>query len=207
MSKIKLNLSRLTIPEKIALAQKIVAAMTGNANFTSPQPSLTSVTATITNLNTSYTEAQAARSDAKNKTTIQNQMEEALDGALSQLGDYVAGISGDDETKITSAGMDIRAARSAVGDLAAPTGMEASAGDRDGEIDLTWDKVKGAASYVIEQSLDPPTATSWTHAGASTKSQSTVRGLVSGTRYWFRVAALGTNGQSPWSDPATKLAP
>lgn len=29
----------------------------------------------------------------------------------------------------------------------------------------------------------------------------------SGTKYWFRVAAIGTDGQGPWSDPATKIAP
>lgn len=207
MSKIKLNLASLTISEKIARAQQIVSALTGNANFISPQPSLSSVTSAINNLNAAFAAAQTARSDAKNKTTIQSQMEEALDGALSQLANYVESISGDDETKITSAGMDVREAKSAVGDLTAPTGLEAAAGDRDGEIDLTWDKVKGAVSYVIERSADPPTATSWSHAAVATRSQTTVGGLTSGTKYWFRVAAVGTNGQSPWSDPATKLAP
>src|SRR5947208_8541597 len=97
MSKIKLNLANLTIPEKTARAQRIVSALTGNANFTSPQPSLTSVTAAINNLNAAFAEAQAARSEAKNKTTIQGQMEDALDGALSQLANYVESISGDDE--------------------------------------------------------------------------------------------------------------
>ena len=36
MSKIRLNLQMLTIPEKIARAQQIVAALTGNADFTAP---------------------------------------------------------------------------------------------------------------------------------------------------------------------------
>lgn len=207
MSKIKLNLASLSIPEKVARAQQIVSSLTGNSNFTSPQPSLPAITAAINALSAAFAAAQEARSEAKNKTTIQNEMEDALDGVLSQLADYVAGISGDDETKITSAGMDIKAERSAVGDLAAPTGMEAAAGDRDGEIDLTWDKVKGTRSYVIERSADPPTTTSWSHAAIATRSQTTVGGLTSGTKYWFRVAAIGATGQSPWSDPATKFAP
>jgi fibronectin type III domain protein len=85
--------------------------------------------------------------------------------------------------------------------------LGATAGDHDGEIDLSWDTVDGAKSYVIEQSLDPPTVTSWGHAGVSTKSSAAINGLTSGTRYWFRVAAVNANGTSGWSDPATKIAP
>jgi hypothetical protein len=55
--------------------------------------------------------------------------------------------------------------------------------------------------------VDPPTPTSWTHAGVATKSRATISGLTSGTRYWFRVAAVNSNGQSGWSDPAAKMAP
>lgn len=88
-----------------------------------------------------------------------------------------------------------------------PTGLESTVGDHDGQIDLSWDPVSGAKSYVIQQSADPPTTTSWTHDSTSTKSSATVDGLTSGTRYWFRVSAVGPRGQSGWSDPATKIAP
>jgi hypothetical protein len=90
---------------------------------------------------------------------------------------------------------------------AVPPALAATAGDHDGEIDLSWDTVAGAKSYVIEKSPDPPTPTSWAHAGVSTKSKMTISGLTSGTRSWFRVAAVGPSGQSGWSDPATKIAP
>lgn len=207
MSKIKLNLHRLTIPEKTARAQQIVAAMTGNANFTTPQPTLTQVSAAIDELDAAYLAAQTARQDAKNKTTTQNQKEEALDAALTQLAGYVESVTGGDEAKITSAGMDVRAQQTATGDLPAPEGLNATAGDRDGEIDLSWDKVDKARSYVVERSPDPPAATTWQHAAVSTKSQTTVGGLTSGTKYWFRIAALGPNGQSPWGNPVAKIAP
>ena len=126
---------------------------------------------------------------------------------LSQLASHVESVAGDDETMIMGAGMDVRSAQTTTTDLAAPESLAASAGDRDGEIDLHWDKVNKARSYVIERSPDPPTATSWSHADIATKSQATIGGLTTGAKYWFRVAAVGTNGQSPWSDPATKVAP
>jgi pectate lyase len=88
-----------------------------------------------------------------------------------------------------------------------PTGLKSTSGDHDGELDLSWDPVSGAKSYVLEQSSDPPTATSWMHARVSTKSSTTVDGLTSGTRYWFRVSAVDASGHSGWSDPATKIAP
>jgi hypothetical protein len=77
-----------------------------------------------------------------------------------------------------------------------------------GEVDLQWNPIRrGLKSYIIEKTTDAGAATGWTHAGISTKSKTSISGLTSGTRYWFRVAAVGTAGQGPWSDPATKTAP
>ena len=62
-------------------------------------------------------------------------------------------------------------------------------------------------AIIVQKSPDPISPTSWQQASVVTKSKTTVSGLTSGTKYWFRVAAVGTAGQGPWSDPATKLAP
>lgn len=103
--------------------------------------------------------------------------------------------------------METRAARSASGDLPAPSNLSASAGDHEGEIDLHWDKVARARSYVVEQSPDPPADTTWSNSAVVVKSQATIEGLTSGKKYWFRVAAVGASGQSGWSNPAAKIAP
>ena len=207
MPKVKLNLNRLPIPEKTARAHQIVAAMTGNDNFQSPQPTLAQVTAAINELDSAYLSAQTARQDAKNKTAAQNQKEDALDSVLTQLASYVESVSGGDEAKITSAGMEVRAPQTTTGDLNAPAGLRVTVGARESELDLNWNKVAKARSYVVERSPDPPTPTSWQHAAVATKSQVNINGLTSGTKYWFRVAAVGPNGQSPWSNPAPKFAP
>ncbi len=208
MAKIKLNLDRLSLSEKIAKARQIVKALTGNATFPTPSPALATVTTAIDDAEKAAAEAQQARQTAKEKTSNQNQKEDALDSLFTRLAAYVESVSGGDEQMILSAGMDTREKGVAATDTTAePLGLSASAGDHDGEIDLSWDKVSGAKSYVIEKSADPPTPTSWMHAGVSTKSRFTVEGLTSGTRTWFRVAAINANGQSGWSAPAMKIAP
>jgi hypothetical protein len=208
MSKIKLNLRSLTIPEKIAKAELIAGSLTGNASFPTPQPALATLALAKNELADAYSEAQTARLTAKEKTTIQNKKEAAMDLLLNQLAAYVESVAGSNEELILSAGMDTRAAAVAgTGTPGQPQALTPTAGDYDGQIDLSWDTVNGARSYVIQQSGDPVTATSWSYGGVSTKSSFTAAGLTSGTRFWFRVAAINSNGQSGWSDPATKTAP
>ena len=208
MAKVKLNLSTLSIPQKIAKAQQIVNSLTGNASFAMPSPSLANIITATNDLSTAYWEAQAARQGAKEKISAQNRKEDALDQLLTQLAAYIESVAGNNEQLILSAGMDMRApATLATEPPGQPHAVTPTAGDRDGEIDLSWDMVTGAKSYVIDKSADPVTAASWSHAGVSTKSNYTAQGLTSGTRYWFRTAAVNNSGQSGWSDPATKIAP
>jgi|SRR5882724_11576764 len=208
MARIKLNISRLPVTEKIAKARQIVTALTGNASFTTPTPALAGVTTAIDDLQAAYVATQAARQEAKTKNTDQANKEDIVDRLLTQLASYVEAVAGDDEKLIQSAGMNIRATATSSSETPpAPSGLAATAGDHDGVVDLSWDTIFGTKSYVVEKSPDPPTSTSWAHAGVSTKSRTTVSGLTSGTRHWFRVAAINANGQSGWSDPATKIAP
>lgn len=208
MPKVKLNFSRLPIPEKIAKARQIVAALTGNPDFPDPTPAIPVLNNAIEGLETAFVASQAARQDAKTRTTEQNSAEDTLDRLFSQSASYVEAVAGDNESLIQSAAMDLRVAAVSTNEApGAPAALSATGGDHDGEIDLTWDTTPGSRSYIIEKSLDPPTPTSWAHAGVSTRSRITINNLTSGSRYWFRVAAINSNGQSGWSDPATKIAP
>ena len=208
MSKVRLNLASLTIPEKVTKARQIVSALTGNSSFATPSPTLTNITSAVDELESAAGDAQVARQTAKEKTSTQSLKEDNLDQLLTQLAAYVESVAGSNEQMILSAGMDMRApAVASTSPPSQPQDLAATAGDHDGEIDLSWDSVSGAKSYVIDQSSDPVSPTTWNHAGVSTRTSFTARGLTSGTRYWFRVAAVNNNGQSGWSDPAMKIAP
>lgn len=208
MAKIRLNLADLSVQEKLAKAQQIITSLTGNESFPSLTPPLTSLVSAMGDLKTADDEVQRIRQTAKEKTNMRNLKEDRLDLVLTQTAAFVESVAGDDEQLILSAGMDIRTPGVAMTDSPRqPQGLTATAGDHDGEIDLSWDTVSGAKSYVIEQSGDPVTPTTWAHGGVSTRSFYTTNQLTSGARYWFRVAAVNNNGQSGWSDPAMKIAP
>jgi len=210
MARIKLNLRSLSVPEKTARAQQIVRALTGNPNFPSPHPPLAQVTAAIEELEAASNAAQAARQEAKARTAAQNAKEEALDQILTQLVAHVESVAGNDDELIMSAGLDVRSASGpgrASSAQPISISLTATAGDHDGEIDLSWDTVRGARSYVVQRSPDPPSESTWTHSAISTRSRATVEGLNSGTRYWFRVSAVTPNGQTAWSNPVVKIAP
>lgn len=207
MAKIKLNLSRLSISAKLDLAKQIVNAMTGNTNFATPNPTLAQITTAADNLEAARSELLALRAEARNKTVIQEQLEDALAKLLTQLAAYVENISGNNPVIITSAGMDVKATAAPTGPLAPPAAFNTTSGDSDGEIDLGWNSDPGAKSYVIEMSTQGPPNAVWTQAKTTTKSKESITGLQSGTRYWFRVAAIGATGQSGWSDISTRIAP
>lgn len=207
MSRIKLNLRNLSIPDKVQRGRQIISAMTNNANFSNPHPPLTEITAALATLEQNYALMQAAKADVKAKVTTLDDAEGKVDQTLAQLAAYVESIAGTDEKIITSAGLATASSRSAPTFLSPPQGLSATVGDHEGVIDLSWKKVPKAKSYTIQMSADPPTPESWTHAAIATASTRTIENLASGKRFWFRVAAIGAMGQSGWSEPATKIAP
>jgi len=208
MARIKLDFKGLAPADKIIRAEQIVASLTGNPNFPTPNPPLAMVTNAINTLRTSIVDAQKARQESQAKTADQNRNEDTLDQIMRQLAAYIENVSGDDEAKIRSAGVSIRAAATPATDpLTAPSGLSATEGDHEGEIDLHWNSVKRARSYIVEHSADPPSDTSWSQSQVVVASSATVSGLTRGAKHWFRVAAVGSVGQSGWSDPATKIAP
>jgi hypothetical protein len=209
MAKAKLGLSTLTPQEIIELTNQIVTAMTGNANFGTPNPPLATITTqknTTTTSITAYDTSKAATEAAlltrdANVTTLKN--------LLTQLVGYVENVSGGDAAKIQSAGMSVRASTTApVGAMTQVLELVLSQGDFEGTLDVVWKPVRGAKSYEIQISADPPTNTSWAPKMTASKSSATLEGLTSGAKLWARVRAVGAdNKPGPWSDPAVKVVP
>jgi hypothetical protein len=207
MGKIKLELRKKTPTQKIDMAKGIVTKLTGNATFATPNPPLANITSAINVFSTATAELVAARKTVEVKVAALELAEGALDTLLTQVSNYVENISNGDEAKILSAGMDVKKEASSAGMPNKITAVIATIGDSAGEIDLTWDKVTGAKSYVVETALSTMDPLEWKHMVVSTRSKAEVGTLKTGTSYHIRVAAVGSAGQGPWSDPIVKVAP
>ncbi|MGL4401246.1 MAG: fibronectin type III domain-containing protein [Luteolibacter sp.] len=207
MATVKLALAELSIEEKAQLATNIESDLTGNADFPTPNPTLATLKATAARLTLAVTKVAEIRKQSEIATIEQDEAEDLLDSVLTQLGSYVENASGGDEAKILSAGMGVKSAATAAGMLPAPGPVAANTGDAPYEVDLSWPRLTGAKSFVIQYATDPnATDGDWKFGTTSTKSSCTVGNLVPGTRNWFRVAAVGSAGQSPWSSPVTARA-
>lgn len=206
MSYAKLGLDGLTLPAKIQYGRRLITACTGNPHFQTPNPTLAAFTTVTDGLETGYNDAKAARLAAKSLTQLQDQAAAAFDLMVSQLASYVDNVSAGDATIIESAGFATRATPTPVGELPAPTDVSAKPGEHPGHADVKWKRVYGASAYNIERATDSAELT-WQFIGSSTKAEASLNSMLSGKKYWHRVAALGSAGQSAWSDPVPMLAP
>jgi hypothetical protein len=85
----------------------------------------------------------------------QENAEAKVNQVLTQLAGYVESVAGQNDTLITSAGMETRSSPSAPAPPNIPQALAAAAGEHEGEIILTWKAVSNARNYTIESSLDP----------------------------------------------------
>lgn len=82
--------------------------------------------------------------------------------------------------------------------LPAPESLSASLGEINGEVNLQWDTVNNANGYVVEYSIESRKM-NWRQIDFVSSSHCTVTGLKRNKVYCFRVAAVNSYDQGPWS--------
>ncbi len=71
-----------------------------------------------------------------------------------------------------------------------------------GEINLQWDAVEGARNYVLQLSTN--NGKKWQQIDIVSDPCYKIEGLDSNKDYYFRVAAVFSDGQGEWSEPILK---
>ena len=152
--KIALNLALQSVTVKIAKGRHYVTSMTGNAYFTTPNPTLASVTTAVNNLETA---ADNADGGGEEETAIMHEKETIVDKQLTKLGGYVEGIANDDPDNaasiVLSAGMDLKKPAAPVGPVSRPENLRAGFGSLPGTIKLRCKKSKGAVALIWQMSV------------------------------------------------------
>jgi hypothetical protein len=201
---VKLGLTSLKSSDLVAKCKMIEDKMTGNALYPNPVPALADLTAAREILEQ---KAVSSRFGDRQAVAERRTQENTVKGMLRRLGSYVQMMSQKEED-VLSAGFEVRRESSPRGPIGRPVGLEAKRSDHLGRVMLDWDVVKGSANYLVGMTTSDPAlqGTSWTQVGFTTRSFFTVDNLQPGTYYWFRVLAIGSSGESAWSDPAMVMA-
>lgn len=205
MKKVKVLLSfiKLMVSAKIAFCRNVINKMTGNDFFSEPDVELTVLNTLVTKLETANSNALSGSHEAiaqRNRAVLE------VDEAFRKAALYVDRIADGDTAIILSSGF--QATKRPEPAQRPQFLVEASANS--GEVTLNRRAQAKARAYIWQYSVGvvPPNGTgSWVYAGASTKGKFTIGDLESGTKCWFRVAAVTTDGVAPWSDPIMKVIP
>jgi hypothetical protein len=187
----------LNLPTKAAdlvtYGTRVVTAMTGNASFPAPTPTLVAITLATTALQVAQSAAVAGGTGA---VTTRDEKRAALTILLKQLGAYIQSIA--DATPengpsiIQSAGLAVRKlpARAA-------RAFTATQGPVSGSARIVAVVAARRASYEWQSSVDG--GHTWVAAPGTLKASTTITGLPVGTAAQFRYRALTKTGEGDWS--------
>jgi hypothetical protein len=198
---VALKLARLSVPRKIEKAKAIVAAMTGNANFPTPSPTLETITQLANGLEMALI---ATNGGAEEETAAMYARERELDLGLKSLAAYVEGIANVNpeqaEVIILSAAMEVKKRV-----VRTTSDFDVKSTGNPGEVKIGC-RAEDRAAYVFQMTTDPSNEANWSTIHSDVRSKLVRKGLTSGTRYHFRVAVIRSGGQQPWSQTKSVIA-
>lgn len=208
MAKIKRDWTRLGRADRLALAQTVKTALTGNATYAALNPTA----AQFETLRAASAASEQAIKD--NGVTLANLRStatadaDALLAGFEQIALSAEGIALGDETKLSTTGFNLTTpgGSNPSVDITQVENFTLTAGDFDGQVDGQCDPVNGARTYNVQLCPDINLA-QWQDQPDTPNTQFSITGLTSGQRVWVRMRAYGTKGPGPWSDPATKIVP
>lgn len=201
-----LNWNGLTVAQEISKASSVVVAMTGNVNFTTPNPTLADISDAVGELQDAQQQVDA-NGGGKVFTMARNTMRKQLRTLMTQLVAYVNNIANGDAAIILSAALELKKPPVRKGKLG-PTGYINAKGIADSEVKVNWATVEGAATYHVQMSKDVSPLVWQEFAGnLVTDIKTEVSNLPSGDKLWFRVIAVNSAGEGAPSNPAMVRVP
>lgn len=200
MEKVKAGLRGLTANEKVVRGHVVLKAMTGNAAFPNPEPTMAALEAACDELNAANVAAldRGRMACARKRAAIK-----VLDQVLSRLAAHVNSVCAGDIVKLGSSGFPLASRPSPISELPRPNAFRAARTQFSDRLELRWESVPGALIYEVEMAERGASAESaWLRAGLTSKPRLLVEHLKPGRSYTFRVCAVGAHVQSPYSQEA-----
>lgn len=197
----KLGFRNKSAGEQLAICESKVAGWSAKPDQLDNPQCLVEANAAVKALRASHDRVAQLRSELKAEISRRNQLlkpardlvgSACLNAALKVQYD-AAGLLG--------AGLELEKPKSVpVGVPATPDNFRGEPTDSDGEARLRWKRPVRRCWFNIECSTDIQ-AGNWNFIQTSGRQTSVVKELKSGGKFWFRVCAENSHGQSPWSQP------
>jgi hypothetical protein len=198
MKKVNLGFSKYTEANLLVIAQAILAALTTNAFFPTPVPTLVVLQTAITD----YSEAlSAAKDGGKTNIAVKNARKEELIALLIQLGNYVMLTANGNDEMLGTSGFPVSKTKEPSPPLVKPEIIKMEDGLNSGELQVTISSVAGARNYVYQYTQDPLTLTSQWTSSNTTLTKMLFTDLEPGKKYWSRAIVYGIKEQQVFGDP------
>jgi hypothetical protein len=183
----------------ITFGQSVASAMTNNAHFPTPNPSLATFQADVAALSTAEA---AVLSRTKGAVEARNAKLAVVRTDLETLKTYVQGVASlaspaDADAIIESSGLTIRKVT-----LHDKPALAAKQGSVTGTVNLAAKAVAKRASYNWQYSTDQKT---WTPVPTTIQSKTGISGLTVGTQYYFRFQPVTSAGVGDFSQTIALL--
>lgn len=198
--KILLDFLKLSIAEKIAFYRNVIAKLTGNPDFPTPDVPLAEAKTAVDKLEESYL---ASKDGGRTAIALMHDQEAAADTIFRKLAGYVDRISDSEEAKMLGSGFSISRQPASIQKAT----LSVEDGDKSGCVKLVAKAVDKAGAYIWQYAKDVPPAvdSEWIHAGTGTRSYFDLDGLTPVSRYFFRMAAVTPEGTSDFCPPVAKV--
>jgi hypothetical protein len=183
------------------ICQRVIENMENNPVFPNPPAALAELKKVLPDFQNALVKAEGRD---KQMVSIKNDKKAIVLAYLQELSEYVTVTCNGDRTLILSSGFDV--ANETNGSYQTPSIeiLEVELG-ASGEATTRAKNVSGIIAYVHQYTKEQPSiSTEWIGIGSS-QSSHTFEGLSSDKRYWFRVVAIGTNGQRGYSPVVSRV--
>lgn len=204
MSHIAINISKLSIPDKIVKIQAILGKSTNNPSVPGNADEVADLAAALAALISANGAYEAARQTCKQ---MMANRETALATAVAKVGALASItelVTEGNAAFILSAGFDVRAEPTPVPELSAPINVRAETNGTPGHTYVSCNPLTDAKGYLVQKCPDPLTEAGWVTVAAPTKASCDTNGVQPGMKTWYRMCGVNARGQGPWSEPALR---
>ena len=204
MPTIAANTYRLPIVDKLLQGAVIIAKSTDNPDVPGNEAAVTRLAAAQAAFAAANAAFESIRLQAKELLSARDNAVAEWNSAINSLAALTESITGGDPAKILGTGFGVRSPKSPTQAVEQISEVLVSYDLHPGYSIVEWKPLENASVYRVQCCPGATPDGVWKESGTSTESMFRANGATPGQPCWYRVAAINSLGQGPWSAPAPR---